>query len=102
MKKKRVLAYGLGILCSVGFLLGLLMLLFKAPASISSGVVVICLSICIGILLPNPISIWGLIAGICMLVLPPQMTGVVIMLLSVAGAVGNCFLFRNIAEPVCA
>ena len=101
MKKNRVLAYGLGILCSVGFLLGLLMLLFKAPVSISSAVVVICLSICIGILLPNPVSFWGLIAGICMLVLPAQMTGGIIMLLSAAGALGNYFLFRSIAEPAC-
>lgn len=93
--KKKILAYGIGIMCAVGLLVGLVILLLKAPMAITTAVVVICLSICSGILLPNPISFWGLIAGVCMLVLPAKVTGIGMMVLSVAGALANGLAFSK-------
>ncbi|MBQ6819147.1 MAG: hypothetical protein IJP35_06035 [Clostridia bacterium] len=93
--KEKFWAYGIGIMCAVGLLTGLVILLLKTPMAITTAIVIICLSICFGILLPNPISFWGLIAGICMLVLPANVTGIGLIALSGAGALTNGLFFTK-------
>ena len=93
--KKKFWAYGIGVMCAVGLLVGMVILLLKTPMAITTAIVIICLNICSGILLPNPISFWGLIAGICMLVLPANVTGIGMILLSGAGALTNGLFFTK-------
>lgn len=98
MYKKKLIAYGVGSLCAVGLLCGVLILLFGNPAAITSGIVVICLSICFGILVPNPICFWTLIAGICMLVFPTSVTGIILITLSAGSALANYIGYRKLEK----
>ena len=69
-------------------LLGCGILIFKKVFQIVLAVILICLSLATGILLPNPISAVGLVCGILMLFLPEPAVGIlwiVTGLLLVAG-----------------
>lgn len=92
MKLQKWFAYGVGILCAVCLLTGISILIWKAPAMITVAVVIICLSICSGILLPNPISLLCLLAGVGMFLVPPQVSGIVLVFLGCAGALTNAIL----------
>ena len=98
MYKKKLIAYGVGSLCAVGLLCGVLILLFGKSAAITSSIVVICLSICFGILAPNPICFWSFIAGICMLVFPKPVTGIILITLSAGSALANYMVYRKLEK----
>ena len=96
MKLAKWFCRGFGILCAIAFLLGIGILLWKTPMSIGVAAVLICLSLCTGILIPNFVSTYGLIAGICMLVLPAPVSGIAVIVLSLAGAAANPLLYRKL------
>ena len=87
MKKKKTVAYLLGGSFAVGAIIGLAFLVAPRAFSVTAALVVICLSLASGLILPNPVSFWFLMAGICMLILPSWVVGILLLLLSAAGMV---------------
>ncbi len=85
MKKHNLLLLGLGILAGCEVFAGCLFLASSDITSAVSGIVVICLSIATGLVLPNPLSFVGLIAGILMLALPAKTVGIILLILGIAG-----------------
>lgn len=87
MKNNKVLAILLGGSFGIEAIIGLLFLVAPKAFSTTAAVVVICLSVASGLILPNPVSFWFLIAGICMLVLPAWVVGICLLVLSAVGMV---------------
>lgn len=89
MNKRKMIAYIIGATFAAAFILGLILLVASKGITVSIAITIICLSLASGLIAPNPISFVGLIAGICMLVFPPWIVGVVFIVIGVAGAVIN-------------
>ena len=98
MDKNKLFAYLFGSVCAATLVCGGLIYFFNTPASTGTALIIICLSLCSGLLLPNPISFFTLIAGVCMLVLPAKVTGIIFMILSTIGLVANFFLYRRTSQ----
>lgn len=98
MKIKKMIAYFLGGTGSVAILTGILMLLAPKAFSIATAIVIICLSLAIGIMIPNPISTVGFFAGICMLVFPARIVGLILLAGGMVAVILNPFLMKK--EPV--
>ena len=92
MTKKRIISLIIGICFGSLLLIG--MMLFVAPRVVSTvgGIVIVCFSLAFGMIMPEPVSFLALIAGICMLVFPSKIVGVVFLLLGIAGAACNAIL----------
>lgn len=95
METKKVIAYIIGGTCALAVLIGLVLLAASRTVHISVAIVIICLSLAFGIMAANPISLIGLMAGICMLVFPAWIVGIIFMLLGIAGAIVNLFVAKR-------
>ena len=93
MFRKKILSWLWGGTFAFSTLMGLFLLLASEKVSLISGIVVICLSIASGLILPNPLCVFTLIAGICMTVLPPWTVGIVLLCIGLAGALVNFILW---------
>lgn len=60
-------------------LMGVCFLFFTEGAANASGIAVIVVSLASGLILLNPLSLWGLVGGICMLVFSPVVTGIIMI-----------------------
>lgn len=89
MEKRKVFTLAIGIFWTVLALVSVLLMVSGRTTAAILGVIVICLSICTGILLPNPLSFIGLFAGIAMLILPPVFTGVILLVVCLAAMAAN-------------
>lgn len=89
MKKNKIAALLGGIFWATALFIGLCLLPSSDTGSLVGGITVICLSIATGMLIPNHISLLGLIAGICMIVFPGWVVGIVFCCLGAAGALAN-------------
>ncbi len=98
MKKKQTIAYLVGGFSTVALLLGIIMLFATKTITDSTAVTIICLSLASGLLLPNPISFMGLIAGISLLVLPPWSVGIILILIGTSGVLTNIFVSKRILK----
>ena len=94
MEKKKWIAWMIGAMCAMALTAGLILLLPYKTVITVFAIVIICLSICTGILAPNPVSLYGLLIGICMLVFPPQIIGFVLLGMGVIGACANWFSWK--------
>ena len=92
---KRAIAYIVGATGVLAFLVGIIFLPGAKALTISAAVTVICLSLAFGILIPNPICFVGLIAGICALVFPSWIVGIILMVVGIAIAVANVFISQK-------
>lgn len=95
MNKKKVFAYIVGGTCAAASALGMILLIPSKPLTLSTAIVMICLSLASGLLIPNPISFLGLMAGICMIIFPSWVVGIIFMLLGIAGAIVNLFVAKR-------
>lgn len=95
MKKKKAVAYIIGATCAIAVILGIIMLFSPKVITVSAAIAIICLSLASGLIIPNPISFLGLIAGICMLILPPWIVGIIFICAGIAGAVANIFISKK-------
>lgn len=93
MKKQKIAALLSGIFWATALLIGICLLPASDTGSMVSGIVVICLSLASGMLVPNPISLWALIAGICMIVFPGWAVGLVLCSIGAAGALANLIIW---------
>ena len=93
MKIKRLVYLLCGILCASLILAGLCLLLFSKQFSTVGGIVVICLSLATGLILPNPISLAYLVAGILMWVLPKPVPAIILFVLGVGGAIAELIVW---------
>lgn len=93
MKSEKILTLVLGVTAVCALLTGICFVLASKTISIIGGIVIICLSLASGLILPNPISFFTLIAGICTLVFPPQIIGIVFAILGLAGMVTGGILW---------
>ena len=93
MKIKRLVFLLCGIFCASLLLAGLCLLLFSKQFATVGGIVVICMSLATGLIIPNPVSIAYLVAGILMWVLPKPIPAVLLLCLGVAGAVANLIVW---------
>lgn len=93
MKKKSLIFLLCGIFCASVILAGLCLLLFSEQFATVGGIVVICLSLATGLVLPNPFSLAYLVAGVLMLVLPKPVSAVILLCLGTGGAVANFFVW---------
>lgn len=96
MKLKKTAAYIFGSFCVVCLIGGVLMIVGNLPVKVTAGVIVICLSLCFGLLIPNPISLVSLLIGICMIIFPSWITGVIMIVTAVFCAVANVLIFKKI------
>lgn len=81
MLVRKMLAWVVGGSCAISVVLGALLLIPSKMWSVFVAVTVICLSLASGLLMPNPISIWTLIAGVCMIVFPAWCVGIILIVL---------------------
>jgi len=95
MKLKKAIAYVIGGTGVLAALVGLALLPASKAVTISTAVTVICLSLAFGILIPNPICFVGLIAGICALIFPSWIVGVILIVMGAAIAIVNLFLAKK-------
>lgn len=96
MKSKRLIFLLCGIFCTSLILAGLCLLAFSKQFATVGGIVVICLSLATGLIVPNPVSIAYLVAGILMLVLPKPIPAVILLCMGVGGAIVELILWwRN-------
>ena len=95
MNKKKVFAYIVGGTCATAFALGMILLIPSKPLTLSTAIIMICLSIASGLLIPNPISFLGLMAGIYMIIFPSWIIGIIFILLGIAGAIVNLFVAKR-------
>ena len=100
--KRKILSLVIGIVFISLLLIGVMFVVAPRVFSVVVGIVVVCLSLAFGMILPpEPSSFFALIVGICMIVFPPKIVGIVFVLLGIAGAVGSAILWvkkRNITE----
>lgn len=89
MNKKNLISVFIGAVCALALIMGAFLLFSSGAPAIAGGVTVIIVSLASGLILPNPFSLLGLLAGISMLVFPPKAVGIVFIVLSVGGAVAN-------------
>ena len=96
MKNKRLIFLLCGIFCASLILAGLCLLAFSKQFATVGGIVVICQSLATGLIVPNPVSIAYLVAGILMLVLPKPIPAVILLCVGVGGAIVELILWwRN-------
>lgn len=92
---KKIIAWTLGILCTCAWITGLLLLIPSKALSITLAVIIICLSLCFGIILPNPICPLTFATGICILIFPPKIVAIVLLCIGVVGSLANLFGWKN-------
>lgn len=92
---KKTFAYIIGGSFAVAILLGMILLISSKAMTISAAIVMICLSLASGLLIPNPVSFLGLIAGICIIIFPSWIVGIIFILLGIAGAIANLFVAKR-------
>lgn len=95
MSKRNFFSLGIGIVCAVALLAGICMFFIPKAVSVTVALVLICLSLVVGLVMANPLSIVGLIAGIGLLVLPPWTVGIILLVCSIGGSVGNLLMWSN-------
>lgn len=89
MNKKKIIALSIGVCCIVALIIGLILLASNNPIKLATAITIICLSLAFGLLIPNPICLFGLIAGILMIILPANVTGIILICFAVIGALAN-------------
>ncbi len=92
---KKHFSYLIGIIFAVALLVGVCLLFVSDTVSLVSAIVIICLSLASGIMAPNPISLWVLIAGVCMLIFPAPIVGIVLIVLGCAGTLANLLIAKK-------
>ena len=92
MKLKKFLSRAVCIIAACALLVGAGFIFAPKGFSVAGGIVIICLSLASGLILPNPISFLGLIAGVCVLIFPPKIVGIVFAVLGVAGMLTNVII----------
>ena len=95
MNKRKIFAWLAGISSAIALIIGLICLFSSETVSFASGIVVICLSLASGLIIPNPISLVCLIAGICMLIFPARIVGIILMLIGLGGGLANWLVWRR-------
>ena len=89
MTKKKLVNLLAGVVCAFALIVGLCLLLSGSGTAVAGGITVIVISLASGLILPNPLSLIGLLAGICMLVFPAKIVGTVFAVLGIGGAIAN-------------
>lgn len=87
MNRKKSIYYLLGVSYALCLLVGLLFLAAPEGVSTAAAITVIVLSLASGLILPNPISFWYLLAGVLMLVLPTWCVSLILCCISAAGMI---------------
>lgn len=95
MNMKKTFAYIVGGTCAVTATLGTILLISSKTLTIPTAIVIICLSLASGLIIPNPVSFLGLIAGICMIVFPSWIVGIIFICLGIAGTIVNLFVAKR-------
>ncbi len=95
MSKRKSVFYIIGGNFAFSALLGLMMVFLPKGLTVAAATVIICLSIASGLIIPNHISLLGLVAGICMLVFPAWIVGIVFIVIGNVGALINMFASRK-------
>lgn len=96
MKKKNLIFLSIGIICIITLIIGICMLILPKSMSLPSGIILICLSLAFGMILPNPISFIGLIMGIFMIIFPKWLalySGIFFICLGIISAIANPFIW---------
>lgn len=89
MVKQRIIPLILGIMCASSMVLGICLLFASDTVSLVSGIVVACISLAVGLILADPFSIVGLLAGVCMMVFPAPAVGIILIVFGAGGGVAN-------------
>lgn len=96
MNRKKLISFFVGGTFAFALIIGILFLAAPKAFSVATAIVVICLSLASGLILPNPVSFWFLVAGVCMLVFPAWVVGLILICAAAAGmAVNPWFYFRR-------
>lgn len=83
--KQKIFHWSVGVICAKAMMVGLVAIILPENASLAMSITVIVISIASGLILPNPFSFLGLIAGILMLFMPLWVVGIVLIALSITG-----------------
>lgn len=97
MRFKKLIFWMNGCFFAAAFLAGLLMLIPSEGFRNVIASIIVCLSICGGLLLPNHFSIFAFAAGVAMLVFPAHVACILLLSLAVVGAVTNLLVSRKVA-----
>ncbi len=74
---------------------GICFLFAPKTVAVVCGIILICLSLATGILLPNPFSPIGLLVGICMILCQPVFIGVIIICFGGIAAIINLIVWNK-------
>lgn len=102
MKVKRISVYVLAGLFASAILLGILLLTMPNSVVLTVAIEIICLCLVTGLLVPNHVSLVGLIAGICMLVFPARVVGIIFLCLGIVGILIPALIWIRTNKPLVA
>ena len=98
MKEKKTTAIWLGITAAYLLTLGLFILLFPKWFTLVLGSVTACINLALGMVFPNVCSIVSFFIGLGVTFVPKAVTGILLMMLGVAGIVYNLCDRHDYAE----
>lgn len=89
MKTRKNITLLIGIFGFLVLTTGVCFLFVPKTAAVVCGIILVCLSLATGILLPNPFSFVGLLAGICMSLCAPTYIGAIFICFGCITAITN-------------
>lgn len=96
---KNTLSYSVGSSFALTLIFGVMLFFIPNWATITISIIIMCLSIASGMLFYNPLSVYWLIIGICMVAIPWKTAmGIVFICLGIVGATGNLLVFLKLKK----
>ena len=92
---KKIIVYLVGAGFLLLTILGIALVIGPESTDTVSGITLIVLSIASGLIVPNPISIFGLIAGILILVLPEKVAGIALLVIGAGACIANPIVAKS-------
>lgn len=93
--KNKLSAWVLGAFFALILMIGLLLLIPVQWIKITLAVIVICLSICFGMLTLHPVFLFTLVLGVCMLLVPSWIMAIILIFAGIAGMIITPIFYKK-------
>ncbi len=93
--KNKLSAWVLGAVFALILMIGLLLLIPLQWIKITLAVIVICLSICFGMLTLHPVFLFTLVLGVCMLLVPSWIMAIILIFAGTAGMIITPIFYKK-------
>lgn len=93
--KNKLSAWVLGAVFALILIIGLMLLIPVQWIKITLAVIVICLSICFGMLTLHPVFLFTLVLGVCMLLVPSWIMAIILIFAGTAGMIITPIFYKK-------